>query len=66
MAKGPLDDAIAVLSAIKAQHPELNTPTFAFGMLQLTFRDGVVIRVGPHPELVRGKDFHLSTWKVET
>lgn len=64
MAKGPLDDAIAVLQVLKEKHPELNTETFAYGMLQLEFRDGVVIKVGPHPLLMRGKDFRISTCKT--
>lgn len=55
--RGPLDDAIEVLVCIRDKFPELNAQVFSFGKIELTFRDGVVWSVGPHPHLVRGKDF---------
>ena len=58
--KGPLDDAIAVLECIKRKYPELNAQVFAFGRMELTFKDGVVFSIGPNPYLIRGKDFHTG------
>jgi len=58
--EGPLDDAIKALQSIRDKYPELNSTVFAFGRLELTFKNGVLYSVGPNPHLVRGKDFHVS------
>ena len=57
---GPLDDAIAVLEYMKEHYPELNGYLCRFGRMEITFKDGVVYSIGPLPNLVRGKDFHVS------
>lgn len=57
--RGPLDDAIAVLCAIRDKYPVLNGEEFRFGKFELTIKDGVVYSFGPNPYLVRGKDFHI-------
>ena len=66
---GSLDDAIEVLRVIRDKYPELNSPVFAFGKIELTFKDSVVYSIGPHPYLVRGKNFAIKDFprvKYET
>ena len=63
---GPLDDAIAALKFIKEKYPELNGRMCSFGRMELTFKDGVLYSIGPLPNLVRGKDFHVERLHVET
>jgi len=58
--EGPLEDAIRSLQIILERYPELNGEPFAFGRLELTFKNGVLYSVGPYPHLVRGKDFLTS------
>ncbi len=62
---GPLDDAIQVLQLLKQKYPEMNGSLCNFGRLELTFKDGVVYSVGPMPYLVRGKDFHVETKRID-
>lgn len=65
MDKGPLDDAIEVLECIRDKYPELNAHVFAFGRMELTFKDSVVYSVGPNPYLVRGKNFTTKFPRVK-